>query len=564
MQTHYSTTQKDKILNKLFLILLSLVYLGLSFKTAQAEEWQTVEEGQYFWQISKPGLNPSFSYIMGSGHHMCLDKNSLPIEIKRALKSSRMAVLEATRENTREAYSLETLSAVSHLPAGLTLSHYLGEKKVKEMFDVIRSFIESHDTEEQDLERALKTLHMDIRDYNNFNRLAPQILDMHLQFISHLFSAIIYASEQESNEIIQEFITSINKSIEQVSDGNIMSGLSGHIGDFGIQFEMTPEFCSSDEPLFMDTFIEKSLFCDRTPIELLETAVERAFAVSFVVSDLKIEINRLYDNTFSAIKNKKAKLENKNLSPPFGWIFQDIVDIRQRELRPFENFQMNIDTNTNGIFNRKLAAVYTGSEEDSSEKNPEELSKDIIALLKSEECWSVPEINSLADSYVNKFLQKTSFALKITTMGKPMDEKTTEIYLGFIRELKQIERHIFSSCFPNYQYSNKELQDIEDKDQEELYTLRFMVGLATTRDPNFVNSILPFLDEGGGVFVLMGFGHLSGVINHLKAAGYNVHPVQLSSPIIEADCNKDITEALEEGLNFFTEETPRPPMSPPM
>ena len=522
MKAYCSTQKKGKALNKLFLPLLSLVYLGLTL-TVQAEEWRVVEQGQYFWQISKPGLNPSFSYIMGSKHRTCLDENSLPIEIKRALNNSKVGLLEVTREIAKEETMLQTIS----LPEGLTLSHYLGEEKVREIFDFFQFLIANYDTKERDLEKFLNTLNVNTRDYNHFNCLVPQTLNDHLLSISESFGQITNSSNEEHHQVIREFITSTKK----LYDGDPSNDFEHRTyeSDLAIPFKMEPEFCSSREPLFIDTFIEKFLFCNRRPIYPLETAIDKLSAILFVSQDLKIEANNLYDDTFSAIKHKRFKLENKSLSSPFAWTSLDIPDTMNRPPRPFEIFQFEVYTAYYKISLREMDIFHGIFPKDSLVKN---FLNFIIDVLIFDQCPISPEIDFLVDTYVDKLLQKLRFEIKTITGGKAMDEEMTETYLKLISESKQMERDIFSACFPNYQYSNREL---EDNSQEELYELKKILGLAISRDPIFVQSLLPFLDEGG-VFILMGFNHLSGVINRLRAAGYNVNPIQLSSSIIEANC----------------------------
>ena len=52
-------------------------------------EASSVPKGELFWEINRPGIEPS--YIIGSNHAICLNEDSLPPEINTALENSKKA-----------------------------------------------------------------------------------------------------------------------------------------------------------------------------------------------------------------------------------------------------------------------------------------------------------------------------------------------------------------------------------------------------------------------------------------------------------------------------------------
>jgi uncharacterized protein len=60
---------------------------------------------------------------------------------------------------------------------------------------------------------------------------------------------------------------------------------------------------------------------------------------------------------------------------------------------------------------------------------------------------------------------------------------------------------------------------------------KYYKTLITQRDMNFVNNMIPFLEQGDS-FVAIGATHLDGVINELLAKGYTVDPVSLGNQYV--------------------------------
>ena len=538
MKNHYFIN-KAKTLNKIFVSAFSFIFIALNISTAQAAIEQTVESGQYFWQISRPGLNPSFSYILGSNHYMCLDNNSLPVEIKRALKSSKVGILEANTETTiKEQNTLQSIKGAFNLPEGLSLLDYLSEEKVQEIFDFFHSFVMTYDTEERDLENLFKTTGVDVRNYEQFNRSQPLILVSYLASVSVLHDQIINSSKshkseennQTSDEIIQNFIDRYKLLVPQNSEEVLLDRLKSFgereiSSDIIMLLTKDPKVCLSPNPMGMDFFIEKSLFCDKRSIYPLETAKIVVSTALLAGQDLQEQANSLY-GLFDDIKNKE-KIKFR--------FFSEFPTEYFKYLKwPFEKFKEVVIEKYTTMYSQGEKAFHdsiSSSEVSLAEDN----SESIIDSLKERGCTISPEIDSLINTYIDTLQEKVDFALKVGSSGKSIDEEILEIYFDFNAELRKQEQNIFSACFLNYRYADKELED--NREEKVLQRLKLMAILTTSRDQKMAQSILDLLDKinGGGVFAVMGYAHLSGVIRHLRDAGYLVNPVSVSSPIVEAE-----------------------------
>lgn len=528
----YHFIKKAKTSTKWFFFSLGLICMVPRVTTAKAVE-NSVKSGQYFWQISRSGLNPSFSYILGSRHDMCLDDHSLPIEIKRALKSTRVGILEAHTGTFKEQMTLRFIHKMSYLPTGITLSDFLGEEKVREIFDFFRFFVATYDTEERDLEKILKlVMTIDVRNYEQFNRLHPMILNLYLSGVGGIYEIINLAESQKPevenktpDEIIQNFIDTAYESLELQNDEerffDALAEEESFSPDSIMLFKRNRQVCLSHNPFTMDLFIEKSLFCDKKPIYPLEASEDVTTAFLSAFTDLETQADDLY-NSFNEIK-AIGKIDFRF----FSWYPQ--TDLFTYLQWPFEDFKDIVIYNFETMFEQEIEALHTTSSEDHF---PEEDFEAMVDFLKERGCAISVEINSLIDTYINTLQQKVDFSVKVSISGESIDEDIMKTYSGFNTELKQLEKDIFSACFPSYQYASRELED--DREKGELQMLKTIAILTTSRDQKMMRSMLPFLDKGG-VFAVMGFAHLNGVIKHLRAAGYSVNPVHLSSPIVEAE-----------------------------
>lgn len=535
----YHFIKKVRVLSKIFFVLLNLACAALSITAVQAIE-STVKSGQYFWQISHPGLNPSFSYIMGSHHYMCLDNNSLPIEIKKALRSSTVGALEANTEVTKEQMRISLNNAIFYLPEGLTLSDYLGEEKVREIFDFFRLFVSTYDTEGKDLEKIFKTrFNIDVDNYDDFNRLNFQVVTDSLSVISGFETADPdeknHASEVEnkiSSEVIQDFITDSYEKLAMMTDEDkILDYIEGHDDEqfspaAAMLFAKNREVCFSNTPIGMDFFVEKALFCDKKEVYPLETAVDVLSAVLYAQQNsegLEVLASHLY-NAFDEIKNKRKQ--------NFRFFSDFPTDLFTTLHGPFETFKNIVITGYKQMSSQKEGGFHARSSRDFSAQS--DVYTQMVDFLQKRGCAvSSPSIRSLINAYMHELQQKVDFSMQVRLSGRPINEEITNTYFGFSAKLRQMEQNIFSACFPDYQYADTELED--ERELEGLKILKRVSVLTTSRDAKMAQSITHLLDKGEKVFAVVGFYHLDGVIRRLKDAGYIINPLEISSPIIQAE-----------------------------
>ena len=96
--------------------------------------------------------------------------------------------------------------------------------------------------------------------------------------------------------------------------------------------------------------------------------------------------------------------------------------------------------------------------------------------------------------------------------------------------------------------------------QKTVYQQSFMLDsikrqidvMLLSRDKKMARNMLPYFEKGDA-FAVVGFGHLSGVLEELKAQGYEVRSVELSVPLIavehfeeEEESSKSDSSSIEE------------------
>ena len=208
-------------------------FIFLFFLFFYAVKTLTVQNGQIFWEIQKPGIKPS--YILGLYHYFFLDENSLPPEITAAISNSQTGLIELSREEQKRLVEAIKTTGL-FLPEGETLSLYLGEQKAREVFEFLQSILTQYN-EAKALMNKLKTLYgIDITSYETINRLIPFW-------------------------ILQ--LENLKKLPEKLNEH-----LSG---------QEQPD-CLSKEAKQMDLSIERALFCKGKPVYSIETAEIQARA----------------------------------------------------------------------------------------------------------------------------------------------------------------------------------------------------------------------------------------------------------------------------------------------
>ena len=102
----------------LFRVFVCIFLFSVSF----SEKAFSVQSGDMFWEIKKPGATAS-NYLMGIQHDVILNEDSLPPEILAALEETKTGLLEIVpSEVTEESVIEETKKYINFHPEKLFLS----------------------------------------------------------------------------------------------------------------------------------------------------------------------------------------------------------------------------------------------------------------------------------------------------------------------------------------------------------------------------------------------------------------------------------------------------------
>ena len=202
-----------------------------------------ISPGQIFWEITKPGeSNPN--YLMGTIHDIIIDKDSLPPELLVALEHSRVGLFEIVSGEQTEKELKEARKKVIWLPDGEYLSLYIGEDRSQRIFSALQvafSQMSQHITSA--LFEAWEELGLDIRSYEEFNKLRPYEVFFMVNFI-------ILLREGQKPSVLQR---------------------DNPVGRASI-YKSEPEAgkCFAHQNR-MDVYMENTLSCKGKPVRSLET-----------------------------------------------------------------------------------------------------------------------------------------------------------------------------------------------------------------------------------------------------------------------------------------------------
>ena len=163
-----------------------------------------------------------------------------------------------------------------------------------------------------------------------------------------------------------------------------------------------------------------------------------------------------------------------------------------------------------------------------------EFQQKVLDFLKKKKCISLPE--SSIERYEKQFILFARQYIEYGSSGLRMDEEMEQKFNRLIKEIGALKRNIVSSCFPDYIWPDDIKEIIEKSERFALLNIKQeMESVFISRDKKQALSMIPFL-EHGGVFAVVGFGHLNGVIKELQAQGWEVEPIELSRPLEPVDC----------------------------
>ena len=304
-----------------------------------------------------------------------------------------------------------------------------------------------------------------------------------LVFLSSLSSLMENKTKKEQNIILKGLTTITVK--EQNSE---MPGTFA---------ELKPEDCTLKQDLFVDYYMEKLLFCEGRPIRSLETAQDQLDAQP--KRNYEKDANELYDR-FKRIKNGEPLVVDKGLEPSL-----------------FEQFQSLVEREHHRTLKNMLEDLYNSSPP-ADELATNDIYNTIVNFLENNQCSISTQTATLIHQLSDETIERVDLGVSVMNKGERIGEKTKSEYIQLVRNMDQIERDVFSICFPKYKYSK---QDMETKEQQAFDAINRSLNFGVSRDKKLAHSMVPFLNQGGA-FALVGFSHLTGVIKELRALDYVV------------------------------------------
>ena len=466
-----------------------------------------VQAGALFWEIKKPGKATS-SYLIGTKHDVILNEESLPPEVILALESSQVGLFEIiSSENTEEAM-IEAIKKRIRLPFGETLSLYIGEERAQRLFKSIQSALSRLSEDAVTfLSGDWKMLNVDITSYTDFNQLRPSsVIFMIGQFIQ-LSQATL---EEEADKTVDD--DPLDK-LEEVpaSDGDVDTAQTDET-ESDSQTALRPDIktCLSRSER-MDVYIEQTLFCMGNPVYSLESVGSQADALSDGNDDRGVakmlDIN--FDIIIDRLEGRISELEEV--------VFELSSHFKQLETRVsnhvINSYHQNIAVDGGML---KLS-----------------VREEISGVLKQKQCPSVPE--TFINGYADHIVGLSQLNIQEFVRGKQIEEETKQKFARLMREIGLAQREIISSCFPDYIWPD----NLEEQDESVVtFVLDFLQkqieSVLLSRDQKLAHSMLPYF-ERGKTFAAVGFAHLSGVLEELKAQGYEVSLIELSVPLRPAE-----------------------------
>ena len=151
-------------------------------------------------------------------------------------------------------------------------------------------------------------------------------------------------------------------------------------------------------------------------------------------------------------------------------------------------------------------------------------------LESSNQCSALSQ--SSIDQFVVTVVNLFGLYGKQFVSGKQIEEEKEQEFVQLIREMYHSRREVVSLCFPDY-ISTDNKEKIRNEEQLKLNMLKTALeSVLLSRDPGMVRGMLPYFEEGGA-FAAVGFSHLNGVLEGLKAQGYEVRPIAFSTPLMD-------------------------------
>ena len=139
----------------------------------------------------------------------------------------------------------------------------------------------------------------------------------------------------------------------------------------------------------------------------------------------------------------------------------------------------------------------------------------ILGFLDETQCVSSSETD--INQYLNQTIDFMQLFVLEFSKGKQIEEKTEKQFMSLIGESGSSKRKIISSCFPDYVWPENTEELVKKQESFILDSIKRQIdGILLSRDQKMARNMLPYFEKEG-VFAAVGFGHLSGVLEELKA-----------------------------------------------
>ena len=353
-----------------------------------------LQPGEIFWEIAKPGGSAP-SYLMGTAHNVVLSKESLPPEVIRALKNSKVGLFEVISSERTEEYSIAAKKKTMWLPSWESLSLYIGEERTQKIFSALQVALSQLD---RGYASALfdkwKNLELNINSYEEFNRLRPSEVELIINIIQNVEISSILLKDK-----LQKLSTHTTKSDEE-----------------RCFFRTT----------VMDTYIEEVFSCMEKPVHSIET-IENQQLLVYIIRD-EIAAGRLVRDFNRIIFNLESRHLSKEDATHREW------ELFLREIR-------------NRVSNNIYISYYLNRAIDNiALKN--DIIKSVSEFLTKKECTFLPD--SSINQYAEGVVEEYHLRYQIMAGGKQMDVTMEEQFIEIIDQTIYSKREMFSFCFLNY------------------------------------------------------------------------------------------------------------------
>ena len=447
-----------------------------------------------FYKIEKAGEGRPVGWMLGGQHGLCFAEESFPLEIRKALAQSEIALMEIKASSLegakgRSVYQ-EAHRNILRLPEGQTLTRYIEEQTALDIYGFIQDFLREWDKSNILSEALRRAFIWDTSSFDDFNRLSPQTVLTILKILPALFE--IEDERGKIRFIEQEAFYFVPPSDETYLFEPEAPNMTCHTGQASI-----------------DAWLERRFVCSGRPahsLESFENQVERHHNNANYHSMTGLILTQLFNDIW---RPRRPESETDVFLKEWLHLLEEISHILQEKALTGTLYGLGISTPPSA---RLLLSGF--------------LSKNHCAKTSLLQALMIV-LDSFHHIAVNTFFS-----------GNPLSVEQEGILYRLLWQRDELSRWIFSSCFPDH-VSSEDWEDQEERARFiELYKLKSMIEGTRSRSGLISQAALPFLYEGRGTFILIGAAHLMKVARDLDEHGFQVHPVALSHPLRPVSCAK--------------------------